>query len=202
MQCAKLNVTKYHIDQSVEDAFEVGPVPTLEAVLAHRDHRIQFQQQLVSLYPNAVLIALKVNMPGPVKNNELIQTLLELGIEHLHAALNAAALETIYTKTVNAITGIEYFIVVNTSQIDLIKKLTIQLEDQNALGRLYDFDVYNSKGSLSREDLGYDGRRCLICNESSKACGRNRTHTVKALHKAMQNILIKEGSVTFNDETR
>ncbi|MCO9197661.1 citrate lyase holo-[acyl-carrier protein] synthase, partial [Salmonella enterica subsp. enterica serovar Mbandaka] len=45
---------------------------------------------------------------------------------------------------------------------------------------------------LTREKLGYPKRKCLLCTEEAKVCGRSRTHTVKEMQYAIQAIVDKE----------
>ena len=56
------------------------------------------------------------------------------------------------------------------------------LEDSVALGRLFDIDVIQTDGmKISRTDLGFSTRKCLICNQEAFVCSRARTHSVKEL---------------------
>ncbi|QIK69599.1 citrate lyase holo-[acyl-carrier protein] synthase [Erysipelothrix sp. HDW6C] len=192
--------TKVVILTTAQDAFQSGEEPTLELVLHHRENRVQFQNKLVAMYPKNTLIALKVNMPGPIKNNELVQALIGIGKQLLKTYTTNQGWQCVYEKDIDTLAGVEYFVVVDEPSITNVKKAMIDLEDHQLLGRLFDLDVFQSDyGSISREDLGYTSRRCLICHESSKDCGRNRTHSVRELHEKIIELLKEEGSVTFND---
>ena len=53
----------------------------------------------------------------------------------------------------------------------------IELEDHHPLGRLWDLDVLApEQGQLSRQDLGFPARQCLVCDEPAHACARSRRH--------------------------
>lgn len=194
-------MTNYHLHQTIDDAFVSGTAPALEAVLRHRENRINFLDTLVDKYSSFALICTKVNMPGSVKNNELVQTLMQYASEMLMKTLSVNNLEVIYEKWINLETGCELIQVVDGISGIELKNLMIDLEESWRLGRLFDFDVYTTKGAISREDLNVGVRKCLVCDLPSKVCGRNRTHKVEALHHEMKKIILDEGRVTFDDTT-
>ena len=90
------------------------------------------------------------------------------------------------------------FLIVDDN-IKHIKKLMIEIEE-NSLGRIYDIDVLNGLGEkISRSDLGYENRKCLICNEDVFICMRNKTHSYEELKRKIYEdyinykILIERG---------
>ena len=71
--------------------------------------------------------------------------------------------------------------VLNTDSLAL-KKITISIEENHPLGRLFDFDVWeNSTHQLSRRELGYGYRKCLICEDSAFLCRRSGKHSIEDL---------------------
>ena len=73
-----------------------------------------------------------------------------------------------------------------------IKKLlaTIDIEETHPLGRLFDMDVYDKTGNgISREQLGAPPRRCLLCGQGAKSCGRSRSHTIEELYARVEDII-------------
>ncbi len=73
---------------------------------------------------------------------------------------------------------------------EIVKKITVDLEENHPLGRLFDIDVYDADGAaVSRQELGVPGRKCLICHEDAKACGRSRTHSVEELQRRVYEII-------------
>lgn len=58
----------------------------------------------------------------------------------------------------------------------------IEAEQQFAVGRLWDFDVFTAQGQLlSRQQLGVTERRCLVCDQPAKVCARQRTHSLSEI---------------------
>ena len=57
----------------------------------------------------------------------------------------------------------------------------ILFEETYALGRLFDIDVMangQADYQLSREDLGFGPRLCLICGKPAKVCAKEQNHTL------------------------
>lgn len=163
----------------------VGHTPLLDEVLDDREKRVFFQTHLCNTFPNQTLIALKVNMPGPVKNNEFVESLLLIGKIHLDQKLYDLENIISLSKIISTPCGIYYFVIVNTEDALEIKKITIQLEDNHPVGRFLDFDVFINNIQISRSQMNIKARDCYLCSNPAKECGRNRTHTVEELLKYM-----------------
>ena len=68
--------------------------------------------------------------------------------------------------------GPEYFAVINISSY-IIKQVSTKIEEMHPLGRVYDYDVLNSKGThIDRQELGIEARKCLLCDKNAFQCGR------------------------------
>jgi holo-ACP synthase len=175
--------------------FLEGSQPSLEEVLQTRENRVRFQETLAVRYSPDTVISFKLNIPGPVKNNESIQNIFSVGRVDILEALTAMKCDILYGKEMNLNTGPEFFLVVN-APIDEVKSVMIGLEEEKALGRLYDLDVFMAKGdeirTMSREELGFSERRCLICGKSAKACGRNRTHEISEMNDRIMEMMETE----------
>ena len=61
----------------VSKVFE-GTNVEIPAVLANRDRRVATQAQLLREHPSQVVVACKLNIPGPVKNSAAIHAFLRL----------------------------------------------------------------------------------------------------------------------------
>lgn len=79
--------------------------------------------------------------------------------------------------------------VVDNCEILDIKSISIDLEDNETIGRLLDIDVFINNTSVSREQLKVGTRSCYLCSTSAKDWGRNRTHTVEQLLKHMLKVV-------------
>ena len=172
-----------------------GERPTLDEVLKTRENRSRFQNALALKNPGMTVIALKLNIPGPVKNNDAIMKIFRIGVTDLKEILQDETVSVRYEKIIDLSTGPEAYLVADENILK-VKKLMIMLEDCSILGRLYDLDVYTFEDdeiiTFSRSELGHEERTCLICDRPAKECGRNRTHSVEAMHRQIADLLKKE----------
>ena len=177
------------------NTLSIGDEPTLDQVLASRERRVKFQETLAEKFSGKILTAFKLNIPGPVKNNPLILNVFKQGVQKIRDELLKKKIELIYVREVDVLTGPEAFFITE-GDLTLIKNIMISLEENSSLGRLYDLDVMKASGgemeSISREDLHLPERRCLICGNSAKACGRSRNHTVETMLEKILTIITNE----------
>ena len=73
-----------------------------------------------------------------------------------------------------------------------IKAMTVAIEEADSLGRLFDMDVMDKNGSMSRGELGANPRKCLLCDEDAKVCARSQKHEMTELLDEIQRILVQE----------
>jgi len=161
-----------------------GQEVTLEQILESKDKRREKQLFLLSSFnqKNIVLVCFTVVMPGKVKQNNVSSIIFNEGCKEFEKCLKTNKIKTLKKETENKITGNEAFYIVEGKTPEKIKKTCIKLEESSNYSRLWDFDVLNQEGKiLSREQLGYKERRCLICNESSRVCYKKRTHSILEL---------------------
>ena len=153
---------------------------TLEQLLAGRDERAAFQRELLERY-GLSLVSFTVNMPGAVKCDARSTRIHVAGVAAIRDAL---AGQVAYWKLRDPVTGPEGFFVCDLPAEEL-KRRMCALEEQHPLGRLFDIDVLRASGTLvSREELGFPKRRCLICDGDGAACTRSRAHPLpELLHK-------------------
>lgn len=60
-----------------------------------------------------------------------------------------------------------------------LKGITVSLENTHPLGRLFDFDVFDSFGNqIKRELIGVDKRTCVICNGDTQICRHLNKHPI------------------------
>ena len=165
---------------------------TLQDILEARERRAARQQQLLGAY-GRTLVCFTMNIAGPEKYSPLIAEGFRLGCERLTAQL--AQFPILYSQRLPRHTGCEAFFVVDADP-DTVKKRTVAIEEADDLGRLFDMDVFRPDGTrLERERE----RRCLLCGESAKVCGRSRAHSVQALQEATGAILTR---AVFADRSR
>lgn len=172
--------------------FKVGDQPSLNQVLENRELRSHFHQQLGLKFPHHTIISFQLNIPGPVKSNTPILSVFHQGIKLIDDAISKAELTTIYFKEMNQITGPEAFYVIPTD-LKTVKSMMLNIEEGDHLGRLFDIDVLSwNLDSLSRQDLGFPPRKCFVCANDAKICGRNRTHTLDELLAHIEQIIMTD----------
>lgn len=164
-----------------------GPKQELMNILEAREQRAAFQQKLTELFGQPV-VAFKMNIPGPVKTSDAILEMFQEGVTAFHTALLESGVAVAYEKIIYENSGPEYFAVCATPP-ESVKAVTIKIENEHPLGRLFDFDAIGKNGkAISRQDLGQAERKCLICDQPAFVCGRARAHGLEALQDKIESI--------------
>ena len=55
--------------------------------------------------------------------------------------------------------------------------------------RVLDIDVITAAGPISREDIGLERRKCLLCADDAKTCARKRKHPAEDLRERVRQLL-------------
>lgn len=152
----------------------------LKQILDSREARSDKQRELISKY-NKSLISFTLNIPGKVKDSPNYRNIHREGMKAILNKLEEKAIPIIYKESFNKITGSEGYIVADLNPIDL-KKITVEIEENHFLGRIFDIDVFDSyHNQISRSDLKTSPRKCLLCNNDARVCMRMKTHTYEEL---------------------
>jgi len=161
---------------------EVG----IDEVLLSREKRVTIQNEMIKKY-KLPIISFTMNIPGPIKTNDEIKKAFDIGKNLILEKLKENNIEILEVQELNENTGNELFILANSSA-EKIKDITVTIEENSELGRLFDIDVIDVNfEKLSRKSF----RKCLICEEQAQECGRSRKHSVEELQKKVQEILSK-----------
>lgn len=173
--------------------FAEGKKQTIAQVLAGKDARAAVQQEFFRKYPQYTLLDVKLNIPGPIKNNRYLEQLFFLGITDLEKLLRQNKLSFSLFKNWDKVTGCESFYLLSADS-QLVKKVAIQFEDESRIGRLFDADVLikNKKEALSRSELSKPVRRCFLCKRPAKECARSRRHSVRQLQNYINYLYEQE----------
>lgn len=159
---------------------------TLDKLLASRDRRVEMQQKLREKHPNLTLVCLTVIMPGNIKRNLSSLIVSQAAINTLLNKLEGNIIDVI---TRDLETGYEAYVVTRLTQHET-KLIACDIEDNHPLGRLFDIDVLDNDGiPVKRETVGFQPRRCLICDNEARYCMRNRTHTPQELNAKIQQMI-------------
>lgn len=151
---------------------------SLLEILDARERRVQLQKALLQQFRKP-LLCFTMNIPGPVKLDRDVSIGFHVGNWLLEDALSRTPV--LHQENRLAHTGCEAFYVVDMPAQNL-KQLAVDLEDIDPIGRLFDMDVLDTDGTkLTREDLGYPKRKCLLCDQDAVVCARSRAHGLEAL---------------------
>ena len=162
-----------------------GQEINLAQMLTRREKRSEEQKFFLDKYKSP-LISFSMNIPGPVKTNSLIRKAFDTGknlildsLAEIHAKINDS-IET------HENTGDELLLSISNIPPDELKNLSLKIENNSQIGRLFDIDVIDSNGvKLSRKIF----RKCLICDKQAQECARSRSHTVKEMQTAIIKLL-------------
>lgn len=167
---------------------------TLTQMLDVRERRACHQRELLMQYQKP-LLCFTMNIAGPVKNSHLIRRGFQAGLSDVKLQLQRVKSEILYQEVWSEVTGNEAFLVVDMDGYTL-KSFVCELEDADALGRLYDMDVLLPSPDeplfppkIDRTDLGKPARTCLICGGPAKECASRRLHSLEDLQRKTKQIL-------------
>ncbi|MDF7671953.1 citrate lyase holo-[acyl-carrier protein] synthase [Lactobacillus sp. ESL0701] len=179
----------------MQSIFLIGKPQSIPDVLAAKDQRAALQKQLFSQNPQGTLLDVKLNIPGPIKNNRYLKQLFNKGCATLEQDLKIQGFKYYLVSSWDQASGCENFYLLNVAA-ESVKQVAIAFEDKNKLGRLFDADVLvkNQPAALSRSKLGQPRRHCFLCNRPAKECARSRRHQVTELQDYISKIYQEEFS--------
>lgn len=180
---------------------------TLDELLASRDARHAMQQKLMVEHSGKTLVCLTVVMPGSVKRNLQSLTVAHAAVEAMRKAFGMKSEERRVKNTDELMrsdelipetelltnelktndegclierdlnTGYEAYLITMLPLLEA-KRVAVEIEDTHPLGRLFDIDVIDKQGiPVSRDRVGGQPRRCLVCDHEARYCMRMRWHT-------------------------
>ncbi len=169
--------------------FKQGEEVELLDMLGARENRQEKQLHLLSANNSLTLVSVTMNIPGSVKVIPEITQLFDYFFEELVFFFN----DYLISKELNYYkTGHEGYLLLDKENKS-VKRQLIQLEETATFGRLFDLDVVNLVDGnitlLSRKNFDLEPRKCFICMEDAKVCGRNRTHSVEELQIAISEYI-------------
>lgn len=153
---------------------------TLPEILDAREKRAYFQQEMLQKRPRS-LLSFTLNIAGPVKVFPYTKWLYTLGYDLIHQGIFILRGKILEEKEQKENTGYEAIFALDLEP-ERIKEYLLFQEENHPLGRLFDLDVLRPDGTkVSRRELGFPERTCLICQNPSFLCGRSRTHSAEEL---------------------
>ena len=160
---------------------------TLDQLLAARDRRAARQLELTKAWPDRTLVCLTVVLPGPVKRDARSLTVAAAAVAAVRAAFTPA-----YEELHDLPTGYEAYFLIDAPLLE-VKKRCCEIENTHPYGRLMDLDVLEpvdgTVAPVSRDRVGEEPRRCLLCGRPARECMRAHTHTYGEVLAAIDGIL-------------
>lgn len=169
--------------QSSTDLSMTGPSVSVPDMMEARERRLFRQTELRQKYPGCTVVSFTMNIAGPVKNTPLIRRGFEYGCSLIRQQLMRVSGKSECELSFDEATGNEGYFIIDLPAVK-VKRLTVEIEDHDAIGRLFDMDVLDETGrKLDRGEIGLSPRRCLLCGQPAAFCARSRTHTVAQLQE-------------------
>ena len=171
--------------EELKKAYEISLPDMLDA----RERRSNRQSELRAAHPGCTMVCFTMNIAGPIKNTPLIRRGFLHGCALFRQQLMRLRKKAVHEVLWDEPTGNEGYFMVDLPAAR-VKRLTVEIEDRDPVGRLFDMDVLDADGrKLDREELGLSGRTCLLCDLPAKVCSRSRTHTVAQLQERTWEML-------------
>lgn len=150
-------------------------------LLDDREERYNKQVEMITLY-NLPIISFSINKPGSEKNNEIIKKIFASGLKEIESVLSINNIQ-ILDRFCNseAFSGPVIILSISDDSKRMnrvrIKKIMVDIENNHPIGRLLDIDVIDEQlNPISRTELGFQARKCLVCDDNAKICSRNQRH--------------------------
>ncbi len=162
---------------------------TLMELLDSREDRVIRQRELLEKH-GGILISVTLNIPGPVKDKPKYRKALDMAMDSLEEKAGTTVI--LHQECRYKLTGPEGYLCVGDETFDgeTWKRMTIDIEENHELGRIFDIDVLTTAGGISRSQLDLPGRKCLICGQPAKVCARSQKHPMEELLAKIDEILI------------
>lgn len=156
-----------------------------QLVLDDREKRYHYILELLKKYNLPVLCG-KINYPGNNKNTVEAINAFKMLVKVIN---NKFSMSTVFSVILEGFDGMSVLLVINMEPV-VIKKIAVDIEESNELGRIYDIDVYTKSGtSIDREIIGLPPRRCIICGDNARICVRSGKHSLLEIIQKINEII-------------
>jgi holo-ACP synthase / triphosphoribosyl-dephospho-CoA synthase len=146
----------------------------MDRLLKARDDRFIKIKHL--LKDNQSVILIKANIPGRQKRIKEAYVLCRVFFNVIHKKFNIIA-----HYDDDAFDGPYVLVTVDDQDVYSLKQSLIDIEENHPLGRFIDLDLYYQDFIINRSHLGFNSRKCYICDQMAHICAKNQTHQVHEL---------------------
>lgn len=141
-------------------------------ILEDRERRQAWLEDHLSR--SKVVLTLRANYPGQQKNTEITERI----IGHFDRIICRLIPFTASDRWM----GPDGLTILYHTNIDArnMKKMMVEIEEEHPIGRFVDIDVYDrTLIPISRTILGYEPRRCYLCERFAHDCVRSQRHPLE-----------------------
>lgn len=144
--------------------------------LIEKENKQFMIHQLLKNHPTVISIG--ANIPGHDKNISEAHLLMRLFIHVVKDTITTTSIETFSSSD-----GPYALLTTLHTNVNELKQRLISIEDSHPLGRLIDLDLYQHgmQSSISRTEINFPSRKCMICNDDFNVCRRLQRHSVAEL---------------------
>ncbi len=154
-----------------------------EKILVDRENRMKLIREVFGKN-NKFIISIKCNICGNDKNSSKYDF-----VRRYFLNLTRNNFEVYSCNYYESFDGDFFLVEINDVNEIEVKKKLIELEEGN-FGRVIDLDLYtNTLKSITRDDLGFDKRKCIVCSGESSGCMRELKHSVEDVLAATTKII-------------
>ncbi|MCG8569605.1 MAG: citrate lyase holo-[acyl-carrier protein] synthase [Spirochaetes bacterium] len=156
-------------------------------IAAARELKSATQKKIITSFQKPI-ISFSLNIPGPNKNLQQYHKIYIAGYKAIMKMVNNNSWPLLFSHQKNNAAGFQLFLSINTD-VKQLKIQSIKLEEKHPLGRIFDIDVLDNLGrAVSRKDVGFTSRTCLICSNNPLFCRRTNKHTLEETLTAINKI--------------
>ncbi len=173
-------------EQYLQELLSAAPL-SLEQVLQAREQRVLRQQRLMK--EGGTIVSFTLNIAGAVKSSPLFSAAFAEGKRRILQGLRYQGAAVLALEEIHEPTGDELCLLTD-ADLETVKRRMVELEESCPLGRLFDIDVMDATtDKISRRQLGFPPRRCLLCGESAAVCARSQAHPMEKLMERTVEII-------------
>lgn len=154
---------------------------SMEDMHAARERRAQRQRALLAEHGLSI-VCFTMYIAGDARNSPCAELAFLEGLRRLKEGCSP-----VFEEIHSYATGCEGFLVADMEP-EALKALAVDIEEQDALGRLFNMEVFDKEGLRQERDEAHP-RACLVCGGPVEACARSRTHDQNVIRQTVDNIL-------------
>lgn len=157
----------------------------INKILDARENRYNNIVNIINKY-NYPVVCGKINYPGNMKNTVESDMVFD-ELENL--LIREFEKNIVYSQKLEGFDGNSLLLVVNINYLKA-KEISIKIEENHTLGRIFDIDIYIENGEpVSRDVINKEKRKCIVCNNDARVCIKERKHETREIISITNNLI-------------